>query len=190
MKHLSPDERLALIEAAGAPEHPHLLVCARCRAEVEEGRAAFGEARLSDVPEPSPLFWEHLSVRVAERVAAEPESPRRLGAGWRLLVPAAVVVMAVILIVWVDRGALRQRVAPEPAPAVVVETTASAVGDDESWSMLGELAGEMDVDTLGDSLGTSGASGAEKAVYQLSAQERASLAELLRAELGTAGPTE
>jgi hypothetical protein len=71
MTHLSPDERLALIESAGAPEHPHLSACARCRAEVEEGRAALGDARLSEVPEPSPLFWEHLSARVSERMAAE-----------------------------------------------------------------------------------------------------------------------
>jgi hypothetical protein len=185
MTHLSPDERLALIEAADAPDHPHLAACARCRAEVEEGRVALGEVRLADVPEPSPLFWEHLSARVSGRMAAEPEAPRRIGARWRVLVPATVGVIAVILAVWIDRRAARAPTPPAPVPgAVTLETTAVAVGDDESWSMLGQLAGELDVDTLSDTLGTSEAAGAENAVSQLSALERARLAELLQAQMG------
>jgi hypothetical protein len=118
-------------------------------------------------------------------MAAEPETPRRVGAGWRVLLPATVGVIAVILAVWIDRGAFRSPASPAPAPGTVsVETTAVAVGNDESWSMLGEFAGEFDVDTLSDSLGTSEAAGAENAVYQLDARERASLAGLLRAEMG------
>jgi len=68
--------------------------------------------------------------------------------------------------------------------------TAGALGDDESWSMLGQLAGEFDVDTLSDSLGTSEAAGTEYGVYDLDAQERASLADLLRAEMGQGSATE
>ncbi len=183
MTHLSLDERLDLIESAGAPNHPHLRECARCRAEVEEGRAALGETRLGEVPEPSPLFWGHLSARVSERMAAEPAAPRRSRIGWRVLVPSAIGVIAVLLAVWIERGAVRRPAgpAPEPTTAAAVETT---VGDDESWSMLGQLAGEFDVDTLSDSLGTSEAAGAANAVYQLNAEQRASLAELLRAETG------
>jgi hypothetical protein len=185
MTHLSPDERLALIESAGAPDHPHLAACARCRAEVEEARAALGEARLSEVPEPSPLFWEHLSARVSERIAAEPATPRRFGAAWRVLVPTAVGVIAVIFAVWIDRGAHRAPTPPAPVPgAVSAETAVVPAGDDESWSMLGLLAAEIDVDTLSDTLGTSEAAGAANAVYQLNALERARLAGLLRAEMG------
>jgi hypothetical protein len=188
MTHLSPDERLALIEAADAPDHPHLAMCARCRAEVDEGRATLGEARSSEVPDPSPLFWAHLSDRVSGRLAAEPAAAPRPRVGWRVLVPAAVGVTGVILAVWIGRGAIGRPAAP--VPAVAAETTIGAVGDDQSWSMLVELAGGMDVDTLSDSLGTSEAAGSAKAVYQLNAREQASLAELLRAELGQAGTTE
>jgi hypothetical protein len=185
MTHLSPDERLALIESAGAPGHPHLAACARCRAEVEEARAALGEARLSEVPEPSPLFWEQLSARVSERIAAEPATPRRFGAAWRVLVPTAVGVIAVIFAVWIDRGAHRAPTPAAPVPgAVSAETAVVPAGDDESWSMLGLLAAEIDVDTLSDTLGTSEAAGAANAVYQLNALERARLAGLLRAEMG------
>ncbi len=185
MTHLTTDERLALIESAGAPNHPHLATCVRCRAEVEEGRIALGEVRLSEVPEPSPLFWDPLSARVSERVAAGPETRRRPVAAWRVLVPTAVGVIAVVLAVWIDRGGHRTPAAPAPVPGVAsAETAVVTAGDDESWSMLGQLAGEMDVDTLSDTLGTSEASGAERAVYQLNAEERADLAGLLQAQPG------
>lgn len=189
MKHLTPDERLALIESADAPSHPHLLACACCRAEVEEGRAALGEARLSEVPEPSPLFWEHLSAGVSERVAADPGTRRPFRVAWRMLIPTAVGVAAVLFAVWIDREATRGPVAPLPVPASSAETTAGPIGDDESWSMLAQLAGELDVDTLSDSLGTSEATGANDAVYQLNVQEQASLAELLQAETGQSSAT-
>ncbi len=192
MTHLSPDERLDLIESAGAPDHPHLSTCARCREDVEEGRAALGEARLSEVPEPSPLFWEHLSARVSEGVEDEPAAPRRFRVAWRLLVPTTVGVIAVLFAVWFERGAARWPTGPAPAPtaAAAVETTVGTVGEDESWSMLGDLAGEFDVDTLSDSLGTSEAAGAEYGVYDLDAHERASLADLLRAEMEQGSATE
>jgi hypothetical protein len=158
---------------------------------VEEGRAALGEARLGEVPEPSPLFWDHLSARVSERMAEGPQAPRRFGATWRVLVPTTVGVLAVIFAVWIDRGSHRAPTSPAPVPgAVSAETTVVTVGDDEPWSMLGLLAGELDVDTLSDTLGTSEAAGAESAVYQLNALERARLAGLLRAEMGQGSATE
>ena len=91
----------------------------------------------------------------------------------------------------IDRGVFRAPSVPAPASAVASEeTVVGPVGDDESWSMLGQMAGEFDVDTLSDSLGTSEAAGAEYGVYDLDAQERASLADLLRAEMGQGSATE
>lgn len=190
MTHLSLDERLALIEANAQPDHPHLRACSRCRIEIEEGRAALGEARASEVPEPSPLFWAHLSARVAERTAIE-EAVRPRPTRWvlRVLVPSAVGIAVLALAVWVERGGPRHPAATARAPATVSMASAAAVattegaGDDESWAMLGDMAGEFDVDTLSDSLGTSGA-GVDNGVYDLSPDERASLADLLRAEMG------
>ena len=67
MTHLTTDERLALIESAGAPNHPHLATCARCRAEVEEGRIALGDVRLSEVVGPHLDVVERGEVRRKER---------------------------------------------------------------------------------------------------------------------------
>jgi hypothetical protein len=101
-----------------------------------------------------------------------------------VLVPATVAVIAVVFAVWADRGAHRGPTLPAPVPGAATEPAIGAVGDDESWSMLGQLAQELDIDTLSDTLGTSVAAGAANAVYQLNARERASLADLLQAEIG------
>jgi len=185
MKHLSPDEILALVESANCAGHEHLWTCAPCRAEVEEVRRALDAARTSEMPEPSPLFWDHLSARISERLGEEPEAPRRWRFGWRVWVPSMVGVMAVVLAAWIDRDLSRRAAAPVEAPSLSasLDAVVGTVGDDESWSMLGQMAGQLDVDSLSDTLGTSEASGAERALDQLSAGERASLADLLQAQM-------
>lgn len=192
MTHLTPDERLALIEADAAPRHPHLAACARCRAAIDAARAALAEARSVEVPEPSPLFWDHLSARVSTAVAAEPEAPLSRRVWWRTLVPSAVALGAVALSVWLGPSAIGTRTVPAPGtvaarpepPAPPADIDAAALGDDEAWAMLGQMAGGFDVGTLGDALGTSEATGADLAMSDLTDRERASLADLLRAEMG------
>ncbi len=65
MKHLSHDELLDAAEGHGGGRE-HVDACTACRAEVEALAAALREAKSVDVPEPSPLFWEHLAARVRE----------------------------------------------------------------------------------------------------------------------------
>jgi hypothetical protein len=183
MNHLTVDQRLALIESPGAPRHPHLETCERCRAEVASAREALSGVREAGVPEPSPLFWEHFSARVSARLDAEPAAaPDRWRLPWRALVPLAATVAALVLTVAVERG---RPVAPSTAPAAAVEVPVDQepVVDDEGWAVLGELAGDFDVDTLGDSLGHSLSEGAESVVWQLNEDERAELTRLLQAEM-------
>lgn len=73
--HLSNAELLDIAEGA-MPEATvaHLLECTACRGELAGLRATIDDLRTSDVPEPSPLFWHHLSRRVQEAVAAEDAS--------------------------------------------------------------------------------------------------------------------
>lgn len=72
MRHHTPDELLDVIEGARTADSlPHLATCPVCRAQVDALREVLtltGEAPASD---PSPLFWEHLSKRVAEAVEQE-----------------------------------------------------------------------------------------------------------------------
>jgi hypothetical protein len=186
MKHLKADERLVLIEAGDEPVHPHLDSCVRCRAEVSEARAVLQDARSVEVPEPCPLFWDGLSRRISEAAAAA--GPGELRSGWPfwgVLIPLTVGVGALLIAVAVDRG-LR------PGPAALTRTaTASGQGSalsgaaagDEEWMLLGHLAADFDLETLSDSLRSSGGYGADSAVWQLSERERAELGVLLRAEI-------
>ena len=80
MRHLGPDELIDLAEGT-RPEAdaPHLLVCDGCRRQLIDARAMLSAAAVVDVPEPSPLFWDHLSARVRQSVVEE--APPR-GALW------------------------------------------------------------------------------------------------------------
>jgi hypothetical protein len=184
MRHLSLGDRIALIEAPGAPAHPHLVVCGRCRAEVTSARAALHDARGVTVPEPSPLFWDHFSARVSERVAASPQPVPGWSAPWRVLVPLAVGVAALVMAVVLDRGP-EPHDSPRPAadPVAGSRTPTGPAAGDGQWGVLSQVAGDFDVETLRDSLGASGAGVAEDAVWQLNERERAELAALLQSEL-------
>src|SRR5947207_14104711 len=72
MKHLSPELLVDLAEGArDESSAPHLRECAECRRQLADLRGAMAAAADLDVPEPSPLFWNHLSARVREAVEAE-----------------------------------------------------------------------------------------------------------------------
>src|ERR1700676_306955 len=102
MRHLNEEELLDLGEGARSESlTPHLASCESCRRQLADLRAAMSAAAAVEVPEPSPLFWQHLSARVREAVSNEERAsasawmPRWLG--WRSAVPA-VAVAAVILV--------------------------------------------------------------------------------------------
>jgi hypothetical protein len=184
MTHLSVDERLALIEGAGEPRHPHLAACERCACEVADGRAALLDARTADVPDPSPLFWEHFSVRLSRRLDEEPrQTAERNGASWRILVPFAAAVALLVMAVAVQRWPAAVPIRATPDVAAAVPATDQSEADDEGWAVLGSMAGDYDVDTLDDSLGRSLSPGAESVVWHLNEGERAELTRLLQAEM-------
>ena len=78
--HLTPEQFVDVAEGA-EPESslPHLAVCDSCAHQLADLHATMSRTRDADVPEPSPLFWDHLSSRVREAVAEEAARPR----SWR-----------------------------------------------------------------------------------------------------------
>src|SRR5882757_4935551 len=125
MTHLTPEQFVDVADGT-APESslPHLSGCDACRRQLAEMRASLSEmsagADRVDVPEPSPLFWDHLSSRVREAVAEDAarrpswlssrewlRQPRVLGMGL-----AGVFAVAIIAIL-----APREVMAP-PAPVI------------------------------------------------------------------------
>ena len=202
MRHLSPEEFVGLAEGDLAPERAaHVDECVRCREEASALRLVLLEARDVEVPEPSPLFWDHLSSRVRDAVAEEGERSSgsvwsRLG-GWRVAVAASAV--AVVLAVALgsvtddperlgtssdgDRLAMgTPATGEETAPDAAFETADVEPG----WLLVLAMVDAVewaDADT--DALGM-GRDAIDSAVFELSADERREFARLLEDELGAA----
>lgn len=179
MSHLTSDEMIDAVEGnLDRSRRAHLAGCAECAREVESLAAVLKETQAVDVPEPSPLFWDHFSARVRGAVAAEPVS----GGGWRdllrwhVVIPYAAMAM-VVLAVLVTRTA---SVRPE---APIVDQTAGVELSDEGWTMLADLVGTIDLETAGDAGLTIVPGTAEQAALDLSAQEQQELGRLIQAEL-------
>ena len=201
--HVKTDDLVDIAEGT-RPEAsaPHLAGCEPCRAQLQELRAMMSAARAAGVPEPSPLFWDHLSSRVREAVAAE-AVPRRSwldAAAWRrVLTPAWIVAVASLIVV----VALSSRVmapqplvdegnAPPPPPVLIVDTNAGTdvlgetASDDASLMLVASLASAMDLDAA-TAAGLAPSGSAEHAVTHMSENELRELGRLLQEALAHSG---
>jgi hypothetical protein len=197
--HLKDDELVDLAEGA-RPESsaPHLASCEPCRRQVRDLRALMSVAAGVDVPEPSPLYWDHMSARVRERVAME-ASPRRPwldGSAWRrVLRPASAAAVAALIIIVVGLGS--RVMAPPPSPATSAALVVNDGGDvdlwidpasedDESLTLMASLSGGLDLEGVGDTdLATRGS--AEHAVTHMGPDDLRELQRLLTQELTPSG---
>ncbi len=143
-----------------------------------------------EVPEPSPLFWEHLSQRVHDAVAAEPSPSSRwtsrFNFAWAGGIAAGVSIMALALLLTVRHqlpasGPVAG--APSVADAAAVTTSVPSLEDDASWTVMGELASEMDFDEAGAAGLTVAPGTAESALSELSGDEQVAVVQLLQQEI-------
>jgi hypothetical protein len=198
MSHLSRDERLLALDGAlETARQTHLSTCTACRTEVEALRDVLARVRAVDVPEPSPLFWDHLAARVGEAIAREPAPVTRRG-WWspRLGWAAIAVVTTAAAAGHLTRGEPTTTVVAHVAPAVASpEPTMApprAVSEydpgmaDDGWALLTAIAEDAGVDeTFAPAVGQ-----AELSISSLSAEERRALARELAAALAPAGVRE
>ena len=207
--HLSPGVLLEMAEAEAvrgdgrppAAVHSHLAECAGCRQVFEDARVGLARLRQVDVPEPSPLFWDHFSSRVhqaidRERRGAPPSGWRVPRLAWRSMAVASAVVLVAAGIAWRvetgrGTGPLSTVAAPghpvSPAPPV---GAASATIDEEplqqsseaSWRLVTAVASNVDLDTATQAGGFALQPGAaERAALQLTSEEQRELVRLLQA---------
>lgn len=193
--HLNADELIDLAEGTRqAQELPHVAHCLHCRREVEALREALGAAASVEVPEPSPLFWDHLSARVREAVAAEQAARRSwwspASLGWRVLVPGAAAAAAIILavLVWTPSAAPGPGPAPLAAGSAPFEIVDSLVAaDDVSYVLIQDLANGLDWDAALEAGLTTRPQAFGHLAGALDASERLELQRLLEAELAGDG---
>ena len=142
-----------------------------------------------DVPEPSPLFWDHLSQRVQEAVANEPAPapgwPSRFNFAWAagLFGALAVVVLAVVVTMHHSAPAANTQAPPLSSAVLQASDSLPALEDDASWAVMGDLAAQMDFDEAGAAglIATPGA--ANRAVGEFSQDEQRAIVDLLQQEI-------
>ena len=195
--HLCESEFVDLLEDTLDPRRAaHVETCAACREQAGTLRALLGDTAAVEVPEPSLLFWEHLSARVRDEVASEPAAA---GSGWmwsgmRGLVSfaaAAALVVAVLSAVMLMRAV---RGGPTPSPFVAEQGAATAAPDGSSevtpdaanaevWAVLTTAASDVEFEDA-HAAGMHVPPGTiDHAVQDLTAAERTELGRLLQTEL-------
>jgi hypothetical protein len=191
MGHLSPDLLVDLAEGT-RPESrvPHLATCDVCRKQVADLRAMLATINV-DVPEPSPLFWDHLSARVREAVQAE---EARGPAWWRgrlsWTFAAAVSLAVVILAVSVTMRTTPDTNGVRSTGVASSETRGDVVvlaADDPSLTLLTDLAADLDWDRAADAGMTMEIGATERVVAELTDAERVELGRLLREAMSGSG---
>jgi hypothetical protein len=196
MTHLSDSEFVDFAEGVlNAGRSAHLDTCPACREQAESVRAALRSATSVTMPEPSPLFWDHLSARIREGAAAQPHIRR---VWWRpgliaALGCAAAIVVAIGMSV---RERPHPTVAPqivtsEPAvsspPATIVDEPADARATDAAWALLRDAASDIEFDDATEA-GLSVRPGAvDSAVLDLTPAERGALGRLLQDAIESRG---
>lgn len=193
MKHLSNE---AIVEAAeGAATFPsHLGACEECRAKVDDLRSVLQTASAVDVPEPSPLFWDHLSERVRAAVAEEPlpsATGFRFNWAWTASIAGA---LAIIIIGVAVTLRTAQPMPPPGTPSAAVDSLSPALNtqappltaglaDDPEWVLMGELASQIDWEDATEAGLAPRPGSAELALSEMSQAEQQQVVELLQLEL-------
>ncbi|HKT82141.1 MAG TPA: hypothetical protein VJP86_18055 [Vicinamibacterales bacterium] len=186
MRHLTSEQLLDFAEGSlSAAADRHLAACEQCRVALASLRQTLSIASV-EIPEPSPLFWEHLSARVKDAVERDREHGRAWFS-WRVMVPALACTLAVVA---AGVFALRTpAVTSVPSNVAISDASAdSAAGpatasEDPAWALMGDLASGLDWDAAVEAgLGAS-SDAVDRAIYELTPDERQELQRLLKEEL-------
>ena len=165
--HLS-DESVVELAAGdgGSGELEHAAACEACAHRVRESRDAIELLQRSEVPEPSPLYWQALRSGVQRRIAED----KRQAALWTMLVPLAAAA-ALVAVFW--GGPAKQ--APLATRSLPAWSPLPAAEEDEGLRALEGLALTADGDTEWDE-----PTGLAPYLAGLTDEESRALAETLR----------
>lgn len=206
MRHFSEAEFVDLIEGRlPALRAEHAEECDECRAQADALGAMASRAAADNPHEPSPLFWDHLSARVARAVREEPVPPSA-PSSWRAWLrdpasawaaAASVAMLMLVAVAW--RATLH---APAPVTMSVSRTDTREAAGDRAWRPAVEIDDvEADpawavVRTATEGLAWEDAhqagitprpGSAERVALELTAEERRELRRLLDEEMKRAG---
>jgi hypothetical protein len=183
MKHLTPDQLIDVMDrAAGAEAHRHLEECASCRSQLDGLSMALRGSRETDIPEPSPLFWDHFSARV--RAAVDDEAlPSRPWPRW-FTVPVLAPIAGLAMVIAVLAMTLNRSTTPLPLELAESQGSDILLSDD-GWTLVADAVGDLDWDTASEAGLIVEPGTVDRVVMDLSADEQQALTALLQAALRT-----
>lgn len=193
MSHLSASEFVDFAEGTLAPQRAaHVERCEACRAQAAAVKNALDVTHgAAPVPEPSPLFWDHLSARIGEAIDA-PAPRSTFGFGLRLppIVATLAIAVAVLSIVLLNRTARR---GVEPEATMVSEPSSADPGQvvdfaldpnhAAAWSVLTAAAADLRLEEAQDAGMAVPSAAVDRAVSELTRAELSELGRLLQSEL-------
>ena len=193
--HLTVEELIDVAEGARTEASvPHLSVCDRCRAQLNDLRSAMASAQEADVPEPSPLFWTQFSRRVNDAIATEHPVSRRW-IEWtrpRVFLPVSAVLVAAIVIAVMLKPVARIAAPASSTPPTVSAAVENPAGDladvesDSSLNLVADLTAGLELSAAMDA-GLTPRESAERAVTQMNADELLALERLLKEAIARGG---
>lgn len=130
-----------------------------------------------DVPEPSPLFWNHLSARVRDAVAVEPIPRSWWTMYWRPVV-ATVGSLSFIAFLILRPGA------PAAPAAAGSHDLVADVAVSEMWRLIEAASPKMEMQEVQDAGLMPTSYAADLAIESLTPAQREALVRLLRKEMG------
>ena len=191
MKHLHESEFVDFVEGRLATARArHVEACASCAATAATVRDKLAQVAEDRIPEPSPLFWEHFSARVSQALDNEP-LPAPSWTEW-LRAPRIAVAAATLLVVaiaagyggWTWRSATLDRIAPADADATTFALDAAGEAlSGEAWDVIAAAAEALDVEEVRSVAISARPGAADRAVLQLTDEERSELVRLLEDEM-------
>ena len=196
--HLTSGELVDIAEGTRSEASaPHLAGCDPCRAQLSDLRAMISVAAEVDVPEPSPLFWDHLSSHVSAAVAAEAAGAQRTPSrdvfrtlfGSRTFQVALALAASLLIVVLINGRPTAPAVAEAPGLTVadaVPDLLGVAADDDDSLTLVASLTDGQDLETVREA-GLAPRGSAEHAVTHMSDGELRELRRLLKEELTRPG---
>lgn len=183
MSHLTPAEIVDAAEGHPGPdEREHLRACARCAQQVRDAAGLLGEVKAIAVPEPSPLFWDHLSANIRQRIEAAP-TPRH-SRTW-IWAPATALAGVVALVIGVSNTHVTK---PTPAGTVPVNRPAERLmvessASDAGWSLVSDASEDLGWDEAQVAGFAVRPGAAERAAEELPDDQREELGRLLQEEV-------
>jgi hypothetical protein len=194
MSHLTPEQLVDIVEGARPQSSvPHLASCEGCQRTLADLRIMRSAIAEGPVPEPSPLFWDHLSARIREAVESESRPTSWWARWWSLPRPAMWVggavaaALTIVLVARFDRSSAIIVNAPGVDGSLSVKIEPLGVADDPSLAMVADLAGDLDWESASEAGFTLHVGVDNDAVTQLTDRERYELSQLLKGELSRRG---